>query len=520
MTWRARETEGFFVDTPAVVDIVAGRAPARLVNVLRRAVHTGHEQSYARPGHIPGSLNVPYADLLDPATNSVLSRDDLAARFGGVLADAGPIVTYCGGGITAAGGTLALAALGRTDVAIYDGSLNAWAADPDLPLVGRSLTHGFAHAPAREPTAMKVLWYLSMADGRYPWIDDGFYGVDFDRYRRLAEVIDRGGFYGALVATWPNDPLVSASIAISHTQRMCFLVAVYAGITPAKLLAEQALSFDRASGGRLLFNNINGREERVKTYGITMTPDERYKVGEEFWQAFRQHYSAGNPSLFPNTRFAIDPTQPGGVSLWGTGESPAGVVHAGKVVDVYLLMLREIEQIRDKFGKAGAAAAAHRRRFLDMGALASVVVRRTRSEAEAQFYAMFERTGVERLVAKLNEVIGRRTSGEKTLDTFEAPDPQRREWVDSLRRGRLPALESLRLEHRVFAGITAWSSLDVFGTGSSAAYFVGDPDSIAANVALYNKETGLSALILSGWPLIDEAQTVADLLLPRLAEIG
>ena len=68
--------------------------------------------------------------------------------------------------------------------------------------------------------------------------------------------------------------------------------------------------------------------------------------------------------------------------------------------------------------------------------------------------------------------------------------------------------------------MTAWSSLDVFGTGSSAAYLVGDPDAIAANVALYNEEAGLTTLILSGWPLIDEARNVADLLLPRLAEIG
>ena len=368
--------------------------------------------------------------------------------------------------------------------------------------------------------AIKALWYLSMADGRYPWLDDGFFGVDFERYRLLAETVDRGGFYGALVATWPNDPLVSASLVVSATTRMRFLVAVYAGMTPAKLLAEQALTFDRASGGRLLFNHINGREERVKTYGIAMGHDERYAVGEAFWEAFKKDYAAGNPSLFPNTRFVIEPTQPGGVPLWGTGESPAGVIHAGKVVDVYLLMLREVEQIRAKIEPARAAAAQQGRAFTDMGALASVIVRPNTAEAEAQFYAMFEKTGADRLAAKLDEVIGRRTNRAHTLATFQAPDPQRQAWIDCIRRGRLPPLESLRLEHSVFAGMTAWSSLDVFGTGSSAAYFVGDPESIATNVELYNRRAGLSALILSGWPLIEEAQWVADLLLPRLAEIG
>ena len=40
--------------------------------------------------------------------------------------------------------------------------------------------------------------------------------------------------------------------------------------------------------------------------------------------------------------------------------------------------------------------------------------------------------------------------------------------------------EKLRLERHLFAGITAWSPLDVFDTGSSAVYFVGDPDDIAS----------------------------------------
>ena len=56
--------------------------------------------------------------------------------------------------------------------------------------------------------------------------------------------------------------------------------------------------------------------------------------------------------------------------------------------------------------------------------------------------------------------------------------------------------------------------------GSSAVYFVGDPEEIADNVKVYHDEAKLSALILSGRPLIDEAEMVSRLLLPRLAEIA
>jgi 3-mercaptopyruvate sulfurtransferase SseA len=46
-----------------------------------------------------------------------------------------PLILYCGGGISAAADALALTLLGETDVSIYDGSLEEWAAIPELPLV-------------------------------------------------------------------------------------------------------------------------------------------------------------------------------------------------------------------------------------------------------------------------------------------------------------------------------------------------------------------------------------------------
>ena len=366
--------------------------------------------------------------------------------------------------------------------------------------------------------AIKTLWYLNLADGDYPWIEGGLYPVDFDRYRRLAQTIDAGGFFGALVATWPNDPFLSASFAASYTKHMRFLVAVYARMTPAKLLAQQALTFDKFTGGRLLLNLINGRDNIMSTYGVATSHDDRYELGQAYWQDFARFYREGNPSNFPNTPLAIEPSQDG-VALWGAGDSPAGVAHAGALIDGYLTMLRDRSHIKAKFAEARLSAQNHGRSFQDMGALASAIVRKTRQEAERHFYAIFECTGADRIAAKLDAAVIRRTAGKQTLASFEAPDPQRRGWVKALLSGQLPRLEELRLEHALYAGITAWSPLDIFDAGSSAVYFVGDPDTIAGNVELYHDEAGLSALILSGWPLIDEAQNVAELLIPRLNEI-
>jgi alkanesulfonate monooxygenase len=366
---------------------------------------------------------------------------------------------------------------------------------------------------------MKVLWYLNLADGKYPWLANGLYPVDFDRYRRLAQTIDRGGFFGALVATWPNDPFISASFAASYTERMRFLVAVYARMTPARLLAQQALTFDAFTGGRLLMNLINGRDNIIETYGVTTPHDDRYILCEAYWREFHRYYAAGSVSNFPNTPLAITPTQEAAIPPWGAGDSTAGLAHAGRIVDGYLTMLRGVDRIKATFEAARASAANEGRTFADLGALASVIVRPRREDAEAHFYAMCKQTGVDAIVGKLEEAVRRRTKGEHSLATFKAPDAQRQRWIKALLDGRLPKLEELRLERRLFAGITAWSPLDIFDAGSSAVYFVGDPEDIADNVKNYRDEAKLSALILSGWPLIEEAETVSQLLLPRLDEI-
>jgi thiosulfate/3-mercaptopyruvate sulfurtransferase len=88
-----------------------------------------------RSGHIPGSCNVPYAELFDASTGTMKPLGELRRAFTGAGVDlARPIVTTCGSGVSALVLTLALYRLGVRGSALYDGSWAEWGLPDGPPL--------------------------------------------------------------------------------------------------------------------------------------------------------------------------------------------------------------------------------------------------------------------------------------------------------------------------------------------------------------------------------------------------
>lgn len=130
------------LDQKAVRDLAAMTANLKtgaeqVVDARAAGRFTGDEpepRPGMRGGHIPGSRNVPFTDLVD-AGGTLLSPELLRARFHSAGIDLGrPVVTSCGSGVTACALALGLEAAGHPVAGVYDGSWSEWGGRTDTPV--------------------------------------------------------------------------------------------------------------------------------------------------------------------------------------------------------------------------------------------------------------------------------------------------------------------------------------------------------------------------------------------------
>jgi thiosulfate/3-mercaptopyruvate sulfurtransferase len=123
--------------TRAEVLAAVGDRAARIIDALPESSYRGEGPSaYGRPGHIASAVSAPFPRLVRSAQDqSLRSSEELRELFAGIgLEREQRAITYCGGGIAATLAAFALVLIGHPEIALYDGSLSEWAADPELPM--------------------------------------------------------------------------------------------------------------------------------------------------------------------------------------------------------------------------------------------------------------------------------------------------------------------------------------------------------------------------------------------------
>ncbi|MEV6162871.1 sulfurtransferase [Streptomyces sp. NPDC052052] len=134
-TFTARPRPGLIVDADALAAALADpRAAVLDARTRERYAGTATEpRPGLRGGHMPGSVNLPFGDLLQNG-RLLRSSDALRTAFEAVAGDREQLYFSCGSGVTACVLALGATLAGYRDLAVYDGSWSEWGLPSDRPV--------------------------------------------------------------------------------------------------------------------------------------------------------------------------------------------------------------------------------------------------------------------------------------------------------------------------------------------------------------------------------------------------
>ncbi|NGQ96604.1 FMNH2-dependent alkanesulfonate monooxygenase [Brevibacillus sp. SYP-B805] len=347
---------------------------------------------------------------------------------------------------------------------------------------------------------MEVFWFIpTHGDGRYLGTREGARAVTLQYCRQIAEAADNLGYEGVLIPTGKSceDPWIVASSLISATTRLKFLVAVRPGLISPTNAARMTATLDRFSGGRLLVNVVTGGDPvELEGDGLFLPHGERYALTDEFLQIWRQELEGrdvdftGRYLSVKGGKLLYPPVQKPYPPLYFGGSSDAALEVAADHVDVFLTWGEPPEQVAEKIGRMRKLAEA-KGRSLRFGIRLHVIVRETEEaawQAADQLIAHLD----EETIAAAQEIFARMDSvGQRRMTDLHKGD-----------RSKLVVSPNL------------WAGIGLVRGGAGTA-LVGSAEQVAERIREY-QALGIETFILSGYPHLEEAYRVAELLFPRL----
>jgi thiosulfate/3-mercaptopyruvate sulfurtransferase len=130
----ARANPSMALDLEAVRTALSTAQVADMRSAGRFAGTEPEPRAGLRGGHIPGSRNLPFTELVAP-DGTVLPPDQLRQRIAAAGIDLSrPVIATCGSGTSACALIHALHLLGDDRVALYDGAWTEWGGREDTPV--------------------------------------------------------------------------------------------------------------------------------------------------------------------------------------------------------------------------------------------------------------------------------------------------------------------------------------------------------------------------------------------------
>jgi len=347
----------------------------------------------------------------------------------------------------------------------------------------------------------EISWFNDIIGGdtEYLGILDPSRRSSFEHCRKITLEAERLGFSNILFPTAytvGQDVLTFASALAQETSNITFLAAIRTGEIHPPMLARALASLDHQLKGRLILNIINS-----DLPGTREIPDFRYQrcieVIEILKQAWTQDRIFYQGEIY---RFDMpsDPLKPyqqnGGPLRYFGGTSDGSREVCAKHCDVFLMWPESEEAMYATMQDMTARAARYGRK-IDFGLRIHVIVRETTQAARA--YAR-------QLISKFDEAraaeIRARGEDSRSLGVLRQ---------DEFRRGA---------DEEGYAEDLLWTHIGKVFSGCGSG-LVGSAEQIVAKLDRY-MDMGFRAFIFSGFPLIEEANYFARLVLPHLPNIS
>ena len=348
---------------------------------------------------------------------------------------------------------------------------------------------------------LSFFWFIpTHGDGSYLGSSQGERQPDFRYFKQIAQAADQLGYEGVLLPTGQNceESWITATGLATVTDRLKYLVALRPGVTLPSFAARQAAALDRLSNGRLLLNVVvGGNPVELAADGVFLPHGERYEQAAEFLHIFRR-LLAGETVDYQGKHYQIEAgrldqrtVQTPHPPIFLGGSSDAGQELAAEQVDTYLTWGEPVAQVAEKITAARAKAAA-RGRTMRYGIRLHFIVRETEEAAWAE---------AERLISKVSD---------SQITDAQASFTQQMDSVGQRRMAELHGGDRSRL----LVAPNLWAGVGLVRNGAGTA-LVGTPEQVAERLREY-QAVGIDLVIGSGYPHLEEAYRVAELLFPAL----
>lgn len=348
---------------------------------------------------------------------------------------------------------------------------------------------------------LRFFWFIpTHGDGRYLGSNVGERQPDFRYFTQIAQAADRLGYEGVLLPTGQNceESWITATGLATLTERLKFLVALRPGVTLPTFAARQTAALDRLSDGRLLLNVVvGGNPVELAGDGIFLPHDQRYGQAAEFLTIFRQ-LLAGETVDFDGKHYRVEAGRLDQVAvqrphppIFLGGSSEAGQDLAADQIDTYLTWGEPVAQVAQKIAIVRRKAAERGRR-MRFGIRLHFIVRETESEAWAE---------ADRLISHVSDT------------QIASAQARFKQQMDSVGQRRMAELHGGD-RNRLVVAPNLWAGVGLVRNGAGTA-LVGTPAQVAERLREY-QDAGVELVIGSGYPHLEEAYRVAELLFPAL----